>query len=421
LFDPRLRVVFSAIGSYGAQALAAAYRSFGINTHVLSEMDEEDLLLGRGNTTCKECLPLQLTTGALIKYLRDERPPDEVTAYFMPTADGPCRFGQYQDFLRDLIVKQGFEDVTVLTVATRDSYAGLGTEFIKRTWNGLVVSDIFEDLHNAMLAVAVDPQAAIKELKDIYADLPEALAEGREAFMEAVRRAVPRLKAIPMRMPVEEAPQVLIVGEIYVRKEGLSRRRLPERLAEKGIVSHVAPVQEWFYYVDWLVDHGILPRVQGLKKRLVHKLKQRIMHQTEQTLKQMIAESGWYIPRLVDVDHLIKTSEPFLSSQLTGEAVLTVGAPLAEVGMDFCGAISIGPFGCMPNRLGESILNVTMDREHVLQVNDSPRLEQITREVPSLPYLTIESDGNPFPQIIEARLETFVLQALRMHEVMQRF
>ena len=239
-------------------------------------------------------------------------------------------------------------------------------------------------------------------------------------MLEAVKLVAARLQKVPRKMALEDAPQVLVVGEIYVRKEGLSRRWLPERLAEQGIVAHIAPVQEWVYYVDWLVDHGIMPRVKGLKARLAHKIKKHIMHKAERTVKNIMAETGWYIPRMVDVDHVIKTSAPFISPQLTGEAVLTVGGPLAEVGLEFCGAIAIGPFGCMPNRLGESILNVTMDREHVLQVNDSPRLEQITREVPNLPYLTIESDGNPFPQIIEARLETFVLQALRMHEVMKK-
>ncbi len=35
-----------------------------------------------------------------------------------------------------------------------------------------------------------------------------------------------------------------------------------------------------------------------------------------------------------------------------------------------------------------------------------------------MPFLAIESDGSPFPQIIEARLETFVLQAKRLHDIM---
>ena len=37
----------------------------------------------------------------------------------------------------------------------------------------------------------------------------------------------------------------------------------------------------------------------------------------------------------------------------------------------------------------------------------------------ALPYLAIESDGNPYPQIVEARLEVFALQARRIGEMMK--
>jgi len=36
--------------------------------------------------------------------------------------------------------------------------------------------------------------------------------------------------------------------------------------------------------------------------------------------------------------------------------------------------------------------------------------------IDNLPFLSIESDGNPFPQIIEARIEAFCLQVERLHK-----
>jgi hypothetical protein len=35
-----------------------------------------------------------------------------------------------------------------------------------------------------------------------------------------------------------------------------------------------------------------------------------------------------------------------------------------------------------------------------------------------LPFLAIESDGSPFPQLIFAKLEAFCRQALRLHHQM---
>jgi len=53
--------------------------------------------------------------------------------------------------------------------------------------------------------------------------------------------------------------------------------------------------------------------------------------------------------------------------------------------------------------------------------NDSVFGEDIKKLDPemSLPYLSIESDGNPYPQIIEARLEVFALQAKRIGDLMK--
>jgi predicted nucleotide-binding protein (sugar kinase/HSP70/actin superfamily) len=108
--------------------------------------------------------------------------------------------------------------------------------------------------------------------------------------------------------------------------------------------------------------------------------------------------SGLYTYRLDDVDHLISESRHLINPELTGEAVLTIGAAVTEILHRYCGVIAIGPFGCMPNRLSEAILSREMGTE--------------------LPFLAIESDGNLFPQVITAKLEVFLMQALRLHEQM---
>ena len=37
----------------------------------------------------------------------------------------------------------------------------------------------------------------------------------------------------------------------------------------------------------------------------------------------------------------------------------------------------------------------------------------------NLPFLFVESDGNPYPQITQSRIEIFMLQATRLHEMMK--
>ena len=288
-------------------------------------------------------------------------------------------------------------------------------------WYAGITADIFEDIYNAMMVIAEDIKSAHLQLEKIWLNVLKSLEKGANSLKETLRKSVIELRRIPKKIPLSVVPQALIVGEIYVRKEGLSRRWLPERLAESGIVSHVAPIHEWLYYVDWLVKNKLSDTILGLKDRLIKRIKNKIMVRIEKKVKSIMAESGWYIPRIIDIDHVIKVGENFLSPKLLGEAILTIGGPLAEVGKEFCGAIAIGPFGCMPNRLSESILNLKMDREHLIRFRKDRMTDQVTSEVPNMPFLAIESDGSPFPQIIEARLETFIVQALRLHEAIIKY
>ncbi|MEJ2369123.1 MAG: hypothetical protein P8Z49_12485, partial [Acidobacteriota bacterium] len=67
----------------------------------------------------------------------------------------------------------------------------------------------------------------------------------------------------------------------------------------------------------------------------------------------------------------------------------------------------------------EAILTETMTKEDKLAlVRDDPRLTAALTHVSDLPFLAIESDGSPFPQLIEAKFEAFCMQVKRVHTAM---
>jgi hypothetical protein len=71
----------------------------------------------------------------------------------------------------------------------------------------------------------------------------------------------------------------------------------------------------------------------------------------------------------------------------------------------------------MPNRLSESILNEAMNSNDKLATDpDNRELRTVLTDIDELPFLAIESDGSPFPQLINAKLETFCLRAERLHQ-----
>jgi predicted nucleotide-binding protein (sugar kinase/HSP70/actin superfamily) len=125
--DPRVTVLLPSMGKYGAEALAAVLRGSGLNAKAHRPSDEAVLKLGRANTTCKECLPLILTTGTLLSYINNGKRDDEVLVYFFATGSGPCRFGQYYIFMEDLVKRLEIPDVALFALSSENSYVGMGT------------------------------------------------------------------------------------------------------------------------------------------------------------------------------------------------------------------------------------------------------------------------------------------------------
>ena len=240
-------------------------------------------------------------------------------------------------------------------------------------------------MHNLMLVNAVAPDLAIARLHELFEEVVGAIDSGGQSAMRAaLKRASAELAKIPHKMPMSQVPTILLVGEIYVRSEGLARRWLPEYLAQHGVAAYTAPAHEWVHYTNYQFEHQLNDLPTTKAKRFKNRIKWAIMTKAEKDVKQLLSGSGWFVHRAVDVNHLIKAGEQFISRNLAGEAILTIGGPMAEVGTHFCGAISIGPFGCMPNRLAESILNLNFDREHLLRFRKDKETDRVTAQMNSM-------------------------------------
>ena len=143
------------------------------------------------------------------------------------------------------------------------------------------------------------------------------------------------------------------------------------------------------------------------------------MARDKKRIKFILSRSGLVQAEPLNINTIIHNAAPYISQNLTGEAVLTVGSSLTEIASHASGVIAIGPFGCMPNRLSEAILNEAMSREGKLATDpNNASLRTILTNIDALPFLAIESDGSPFPQLINAKLETFCLRAERLHNRM---
>jgi len=437
MFDPRVKVLFPSMGDLASRGAAEVLKAVGVNAMACEPGDDEGLKMGKAHTTGKECLPMIITTGTMLKYLKYRDPEsDEILVYFMPTANGPCRFGQYHVFLKLLIKNLELPDVAVLALTSEDSYGGLGNSVLLKAWFVVVVSDVMDDIRNMLLANAKDKKTAISIFDREYERVMEAYRKTGGKFggkgelsktikamkgdwkklEKALKEAAAALAKIPLITTLDQAKVVFLIGEIFVRHDGISRRYINERLAEKGFVTKVSPTHEWMYYIDYIFQKKLNTIPHTFTEILKNKAKHKIQVKYEKRIKKILAGSGLYEYEECDIGHIIDNAKHLIPPEFLGEAILTTGVAMTEIVNKSCGIISIGPFGCMPSRVCEAILSETMNAEGKSFISKGNEMvKRVLDEVSVLPFLSIESDGGPFPQIIEANFETFCLQADRLH------
>ena len=417
LYDPRVRVLVPSMGTLATEGFSAALRSLGIRAVNLPEPDAEALKIGRGATTCKECLPMLLTAGSLLQYVGDNHRDGEILVFFMPKSSGPCRFGQYNVYLKAFIKKKSISDVAVISLADENSYAGLGSKFTFRSWQSIMIADIMEDIRHAIRVIAVDPEEGLRIFHEEWQKVLAAIERKNGiSVAEQLKRTARVLAAIPKKYPIHEARFIAIIGEIYVRRDALSRQGLTDVLAEKGFVSRIAPVSEFIYYTHYILKHKLSRRRLDFSEKLHYMLEDIVLVRVERKFKKILVKSGFFEFEMVDVGKTMEHAEHLVSSYMLGEAVLTVGLALREILSTACGVVSIGPFGCMPSRVAEAILSEEMNMEGMNRLNGYRKDLPADHRLKDLPFLAIESDGQVFPQIIQAKIETFCLQAERVHE-----
>ncbi len=422
LTDPRVTLLFPSMGRLATEALAAAFKSLNIRTVVHPPASEDILKEGRAHTTCKECLPLILTTGTMLHYVRNRQRPDEALIYFMPSASGPCRFGQYHVFMEDLIQRLEIRDVALLTLTTENAYGGrFWKQIQRRTWWSVVVSDALDDIHSMLMANAQNVSDALDVFEREWHQIKRALASNDlKGLLEQLAGSARQLQQVALKRPVEEVPLIYLTGEIFVRRDELSRQGLTRKMAQRGFATTCSPNAEWIQYCHYLVNRGHLGKDRSLMGRMINFGISSIMRRDEKQILAVLSTSGFIHSEPTDVGKIIQIAEPYISgTKLTGEAALTVGGTLHHVGTRASGAIAIGPFGCMPHRISEAILQEVTSAPDKHHVDNTATLGQVLEDQSMLPFLAIETDGFPWPQLTEAKLDAFMQQACRLHHSMR--
>ncbi|MBN1796988.1 MAG: hypothetical protein JW822_00305 [Spirochaetales bacterium] len=419
LNDPKVKLIIPSVGYFGNKGLAAVFRKMGINSLALPVSDNEVLHLGRSVTTGKECMPLMVCIGSLIKYLKNRpaKDRDEKLMILIPKAAGHCRLGQYHVFVNQFIKDSGLKDVALLDLSLDHKFAGMGVMTLYNAWRAIVVADVIDDIECSIRALAVDPVKGLSILRAEGEKICDSLeGKSKKRLYCQLRESAEQLKRIPLKQTLEQSARIGITGEFFVRRDHFSNLSIAHRLAEKGFVVSIASLTEVMYYVNFMIKQGIKKPAHTLLSRLELFISDKTQHYTEKKIKRILSASGLYNMELLDVEDLIRHSEYLIPNELDGEPGLISGLTMRDSLSKYSGIVNVGPFGCMQCRFGDAITIPQADVAGKKRVFKSIGKEMDVHgfsENDRIPYLSVESDGNPYPQLLEARFESFCLAAAR--------
>lgn len=418
--DPQVKVLIPSMGHFTAELGAAAFRGMGVRAEPIPIADFPTLMIGRANTSCKECIPLILTTAGLLDYVEKRREPGEKIAFFMPGATGSCRIAQYTTFQNKLIEKKQLRDVALFNLQSESSYKGMSTRETILILKAIIVADIMDEIRNALLVLPRNRDQAMLVFEEQFKLIVQCIERGGKDLFRVLESVAQVLSAIELRFPIGSARKVLLDGEIYVRKDEFTTQGLVERLAEKDIITLRAPLLEWIMFVAFNARY-LQRRKVDIRVLLHAHLQAWLMRHNERKIKRILSKSGLYEPHMIDIRGIVKDGSQFIDTVVIGEIILVIGAFFREVANVVHGVVHVGPFACLPTRIIESI--VTAENHNHLSGNERIRGVSNYRNLSRysvLPHVSIEMDGNPLPQIVEARIEAFALQVDKLYRQMQQ-
>jgi predicted nucleotide-binding protein (sugar kinase/HSP70/actin superfamily) len=405
----------------GVRLLAATFRAVGVDAKVIDTY--QGLSLGREFTSGKECFPCQVTLGDILHYLQQEQErlgsafSLDRYVYFLPEADGPCRFGMYNKLQRLILDRfEEYKDLPIVYVSTENAYATNGIMpserapiFRKLAYVAVVIADVLDrtvwrvrpyELRRGMtdelmdqalqeMASRIEEVGARLELHKLFRLVEEIVAEAR-TFIDP--RQPPR-------------PRIGIIGEIYLRTHPDSNQNIVRQLEEFGGEVVDASLAEWVNFVSFERSRKLRRQWKAAWKEKNHQRLRQVSRDLFEIEMEKLYQA-WRQHQVyrcarkhldIQTDHSISQIERRLDDNrlftfaIGTEAALSIGGALEYAHHGFDGIVNVFPFTCMPSTICSAILK--------------PLLHQMR-----IPYLDAPYDGTIQPNR-EVALRTFLYQA----------
>ncbi len=376
--------------------VAAAMRHYGADAEPLPPSDEISLELGRKYTSGKECYPSIITTGDIVKKTRSPDFDPERAAFFMPGASGPCRFGQYNKLHRLILDELGLDNVPILVFDQTRNFqqhvATLGRGFRLLVWRGITILDLMHKMLLERRPYQVNKGEADAVYQKCLEQLVKLVEQGGDGFEELSQQIRNAFEEIKIDKSILK-PKVGIIGEIYVRCNHFANDYIIRKLETLGLQCSVPPFEEWLDYIDYQRKRRFRLGIEGdWRDYIKDLLTELVQERAAERLRRYFDEAIEHFARELPTSEILKRGGVYMSPELEGEAILSMGRAIEYAEHGFNGLVNVIPFGCMPGIIVSALLH-QFRHDH------------------GLPTMNHVVDGTKDPGL-EVRLEAFAHQCL---------
>ncbi len=356
----------------GGRLIAAAFRSIGIDATTTPDSDQETLVLGGLHSSGDECLPHRITLGDFLRICRRPGFDPNKTAFFMATAHGPCRFGQYVPYLKKELAALGYGDVMIFSPSADNGYDGVrehATDLMRTMWMAVTCGDLSVKFLYKTRPYEIHPGDAERAYRQSVHELADAVArqdlsprQRYRLLTGLIEQMRDRFRAIPADY-VKGRPLIGIVGEIFCRLNDFANHDTLGAIERHGGECWMSEFSEWVWYSNWgqantiRKQHGRLS-LEYLKFRVKAAFQRHYSH----GLRAPVAEDLKGYEEAHDIRQVLDASRPYLPPEgCLGEMVLSAGQSIHMHRTGADGVIDISPFTCMNGIVAESVYPAISD------------------------------------------------------------
>ena len=363
------RMIVPRMSTVGAEAMSAAFRSIGIDAVVAPRSDGKSRAFAGRFTTGEECLPQRITLADFLKAMSEDGYDPDRTAFFMPTSAGPCRFGQYANFMRKILRELGHRGAIVFSPTSTDQYEGIAhrvTRFKLTAWRAVVASDALRKLVFMHRPYEAESGSVDRVEEEALSKLCAVLSDGGltsrkqlsllTGLFEEVRDRMARVR---MKEEKGTRPLIGMVGEIFIRFNSESNQNIVRRIEALGGEVWIADISEWVWYTNAERERRFRESGRAIGPGMAAaKIRRWIQRRNEKAILAPL-RSVFHGREETDVETLLEYSRPYLPHEKAmGEMTLNTGKAVAFQKSGCDGVIDASPFTCMNGIITEAVYPV---------------------------------------------------------------